>query len=356
VDRDSVGAGHLLDDLEVLGHVLDDVNVLDDLLGDMDVAHDLDLNRGVDVLNDVNVLVHNLGLVHGVGALDVHNLDLGNVADVLDGDDLGHVLDDLVGLVHVLRHGNVLDDLLSLGYELGDMADDLDVTILGHNLGHVADDLLDLGHLHILDGHGDVDGHGSLHMLDLGHSNGNLADFGDGSDDGDLNLLVDILGYVDLALDDDLTRDMADLSDLNFDGLGDVAVLDHLDGHILIHNLVLRDLDDALDGDGASDLLRDLDLLDDMLDLDLGNLDNALNGAVDVLDHGDLHNALLSHDLGNMNNALLGHNLGLNQLGGGSMKGGMEAGQQHWLSQLGGGSKSLVLSGGSEHVVEAFYK
>jgi hypothetical protein len=349
VDRDCVGLGDLHDVLKVLGHVLDDINVLDDLLGDVHMLDDFDLNGGINMLDDIDVLVDDLGLVHVVGALDVHNLDLRNMAHLLHGHELGHMLDHLDGGVNILGHRDVADNFLSLGDEFGDVLDDLHITVLLHDLGHVADDLLDLLDLNVLDGYGDVHGHGGLYVLDGGYSDGHLTDLGDSLDDWDLDLLLNILGDMDLALNHHLARDVADLGHLNLDGLGDLAVLDDLNGHILVHDLVLRYLDDLLDVNRASDLLRHMDVLDHSLDLHLGHLHDALHWAVNVLDHGDLHNAFLSDNLGNVDDTLLSEDLALNQLGGGmSDKGATEAGQQHWLSQLGGGGEGLVFGSESD--------
>jgi len=355
VDRDCVGLGDVHDVLHVLGHMADDIDVLDDFLGDVDVTHNLDLYGGVNVTDNVHGLVDNLGLGDVVGSVNINNLDLGNVSDLFDLNNLGHVLDDFVGLVHIGGHGHVTDLLLHAGLDLGHVSDDLELTFLDNNLGNVSNDLLDLRNLHILDGDRDVDGHGGLDVLDLGHGDGHLADLGHGSNNGHLDLLVNVLGHVDGAVNDDLTGHVADLSDLDLDRAGHFAVLDDLNGHILVHNLLLGHLYDTLNRDGAGDLLGDLNILDNCLNLNLGHFHNALYGFLHILDLGHLNDALLGDDLGNVDNAFLVDNLGLHHLYGGRHEGGV-VGNEHGLltlletrgpERLSGSHRDVL---GSEHV------
>jgi len=332
VDGDCVGSGDVHDVLHGLGHVADDIDVLDDFLGHVDVTHDLNLDGGVDVTDDVYGLVDNLGLGDLVGSVNIDDLDLGHVSDLFDLNNLGHVSDDLVGLVYVLGHGHVTDLLLHAGLDLGHVTNDLELALLHDDLGHVSNDFLDLRNLHILDGDGDVDGHGGLDVLDLGHGDGHLADLGHSADNGHLDLLIDVLGHVNGAVHDDLTRHVADLSDLDLDGAGHFAVLDDLNGHVLVHNLVLGDLHNALNGHGAGDLLGDLNILDDCLDLNMGHLHYAFHGLLDVLDLRHLNDALLGDDLGYVDNAFLVHDLGLHHLHWSLHEGGVVAGHQHGLA------------------------
>lgn len=321
VDGHSVGAGHVHDLLNVVRDVTDDVNVLDDLLGDVHVTHDLNLHGGIHVLDDVHVLVDDLGLVHGVGAINIDGLELGHVADLFDLNNLGHVLYDLIGSVNVLSDGDVTDLLADLCLNLGDMTNNLELAFLYDNLGHVADDFLDLGHLNVLDGDGNMDRDGGLDMLDLRHGDWHFAGAGHSPDNGHLYLLLNVLGHMHGAVHDDLTGHVTDLGHLNLDGARDLTVLDDLDGNILVDDLMVWDLHNLLNRDGSGDLMRYLDILHDGLDLYLGDFNNALNGLLNILNLGHLHDALLSHDLGDVHNALLGHNLGLDQ--GGSMSNGV---------------------------------
>jgi len=350
-----IWAGYVHNLLHVDGLVLDHIYVLDNLAGHVHVLDHLDLNGGVNVLDDINVLVDDLGLVDGIGAIDVDDLNLWHVADLFDLNNLGHVLDDLKGGIYVGGNWNVADFLACLCHNLGNMTDDLVFSCLGHDLRYVANDLLDLRDLNVFDGYGYVYGYGGLDMLDLWHGDLDLTDLGYSLHDGNLHLLFDELGHVDGAVHNDLTRDVTDLSDFNLDGAGDLAVLNDFNRDVFVDDLVLGHLNNSLHGDGASDLLGDLHILHDGLDLNLGDLNDSLNGFLNVLNLRDLHNALLCHDLGNVDNALLGDDLGLDHVYGGMSNGG-KARHQHWVGKLHGSSQGLVVCGHgssrSEHIIK----
>jgi len=142
-----VGLGHVDDLLHIVGLVYDLIDVLNDLHRDLHVSDHGNLDGDIDVLGDVNVLVDDLDLLHGVGPVDVNNLDSGHLPDLLDLNNLGHVPDDIVGLIDVLvdRHVSNLFDLLSL--DLGHMTDEFPLYLLHGHLGYVSDDLLHLGNL-----------------------------------------------------------------------------------------------------------------------------------------------------------------------------------------------------------------
>jgi len=353
VDGHGVRAGHIHDLLNGNGLVLDHIHVLNDLSGHVHVTHDLDLNGGVNVLDDIDGVVDDLGLVDGVGTVNIDYLNLGHVSDLFDLNNLGDVLDDLHGGINIGGNRDVTDLLAGLSDDLGDMTNDLKFSSLGHNLGHVSDDLLDLGNLNVFDGHGHMDCDGGLDVLDLGNRYGDLTDLGHGLHDGDLNALFNDLGDMDRSVHDDLTGNVADLRNFNLNRARDLAVLDDLNSDVLVDDLVLRDLNNSLDRDGTSDLLGDLDLLHHGLDLDLGNLDDALNRALDVLNLWDLHNSLLSDNLGNVDDTFLGDDLRLDHLhGGGNLgNGGMhDTGHEHGVSELHGlGSSGLVVKSCCEH-------
>jgi hypothetical protein len=314
VDGHSVGAGNLNDLLKWLGDVLHDVNVLDDLAGHMDVLNHLDFNGSVNVLDHINGMVDDLGLVHGVGSVNINHLHLGNMADLLDLNQLGNVLDNIDRGVNVLNNRNMLDLFNDTGLNLGNMADDLNLAFLHDHLGNVAHDFLYLGHFHELYGDGHVNGHGGLDMLDLRNRDVDNLFTGNSFDDWHIHALFDDLLHGNWAVHNNLTGHVADLLNLNLNGSGYFAMLDNLHSDILVDDLMLRNLNNALHGHGAGNIVGNLDLLDDSLDLHLGNFDNLLDGLLNVLNLWDLNDALLCDDLGNMDNSFLSQDLALNQL------------------------------------------
>jgi len=323
VDGNGIRAWDVHDLLKGDVFVLDHINVLNYLLRNVDVFDDLNLYGGVDVLDDINVLVDDFSLVDGVGAVNIDDLDSGHVSNLFDLYKLRYVLDDFIGSINILRNRDVFNHFACLSHDFRNVLDDFVFTSLSNDLGHMSDDFLDLWDLNVLDGYGDVHGDGCLDMLDLRNGYRDLADFWYGLDDGYLDLLFNDLLHVYWSVDNNLAGNVTNLRNLDLDGTGDLSVLNDLDGDILVDDLVLRDLNYALYRDGACDLLFNLHIFYDCLYLHLGHFNNSLIKLLNILDLGNLNDALLSRDLGNMNNALLSNNLGLNHLDGGMMNGSM---------------------------------
>jgi len=307
IDRDSVGLGHLNNVLDFHMLVDDLFDLLNDFTGNMDMLDDLDLVGNIHDLGNVHILLNNLGLGDMVGPVDINRLELRNVAHLLNLHDLGNVLDDLHRSVNVVRDVDVPDLLNDLSFNLGDMLDHLEGAFLGDDLRHMADDLLDVHDLLVAHGDGDVDGDRSLDMADLGNGNLNFADLRDRLHNGHLDVLLHNLGHVDGAVNNDLPRHVLDLSNLDLNGARNLTVLNDLNRDVLVDNLMLGHLHDPLHRDGARDRHRDLDVLHDVLQLDLGNLHNPFNGPVDVLHLGDLNDALPGLHFGDMDDALCHH-------------------------------------------------
>jgi len=323
VDGNGIRARYVHDLLNGDVLVLDHINVLNYLLGYVDVFDDLDLYGCVNVLDDIDVLVDDFSLVDGVGSVNVDDLDSGHVSNLLDLYNLRYVLDDFIGGINVLRNRDVFNHFACLSHDFRNVSDDFEFTGLSNDLGHVSDDFLDLWDLNVLDGYGDMYGDGCLDMLDLRDSYRDLADFGNSLDDWYLDLLFDDLLHVHWSVDNNLAGDVANLRNLDLNGAGDLSVLNDLNGNILVDDLMLRNLNYALYGDRACDLLFNLHIFYDGLYLHLGHFNDSLIELLNILYLGNLNDALLSRDLGNMNNALLSNNLGLNHLDRGVVNGGM---------------------------------
>lgn len=320
VNGDSIRAWDVYDLLNGDVLVLDDINVLNYLLGDVDVFDDLDLYRGVHVLDDINVLVDDFSLVDGVGAINIDDLDSGHVSNLFDLDNLGHVLDDFIGGINILGNMDVFDHFASLSHDFRNVSDNFEFTGLSNYLGHVSDDFLDLWDLNVLDGYGNMHSDGCLDMLDLRDRYGDLADLGYSLDDGYLDLLFNDLLHRNWSVDNNLAGDVTNLRNLNLNRAGDLSVLNDLNRDILVDDLMLRDLNYALYRDRACDLLFNLHIFYDGLYLHLGHFNDSLIELLNILDLGNLNDTLLCRDLGNMNNALLSNNLGLNHLYGGMLE------------------------------------
>jgi len=339
VNGDSIRAWDIHDLLNGNMLVLDHINVLNYLLGYVDVFNDLDLYGCVNVLDDIDVLVDDFSLVDGVGAVNIDDLDSGHMSNLLDLNNLRYVLDDFIGGINVLRNRDVFDHFTSLSHDFRDVSYDFVFTGLSNDLGHMSDYFLDLWDLNILDLYGDVHGDGCLDMLDLRDRYGDLADLRYSFDDRYLDSLFNDLLHVYWSVYNNLAGDVTNLRNLNLNRARDLSVLNNLDGDILVDDLILRNLNYALYGDGACDFMFNLHIFYDGLYLHLGHFNDSLIKLLNILDLWNLNDALLCRDLGNMNNALLSNNLGLNHLDGSVVNGGMhEAGHQHWVGELHRGS------------------
>jgi hypothetical protein len=321
---DSVGAGHVHDLLNGDGLVLDHINMLNYLLGYVDVTYNLYLHRGIDVLDDINGLVDNFGLVDGVGSVNINDLDGGHVADLFDLNNLGYVLDDFNRGINILGNRDVADFLACLSHDFGNVTDDFEFASLSNYLGHVSDDFLYLGYLNVLDGDRYVHGHGGLNVLNLGDSYRDLTNFGDSLDDGDLNLLFNDLVHMDGAVNNNLAGDLTNLRNFDLNRARDLTMLNNLNRYVLVDDLWLWDLNYTFYGDRACDLLGYLNILDDSLDLHLRDFYDSLYRSFNILDLWHFNDALLCDDLGNVNNALLGDDLALDHLYGSMVNGGMD--------------------------------